>query len=337
MNTTSTIAVIGGGNWGTVVANLIASNGYKTLFYVRNQADRESINRHHINPRYLPDVRLSENITAVGDFEAPLDAASLVFLIIPAKAIRSVMTEMSAWLKGDHIIVHGTKGLEPETLKTPSQIILEASSVKQVGAISGPNLALEIAAGHPSATVIASPFARVRKLATLVLNSDVFRVYENDDLIGVELAGALKNIIAIAAGIVNGIGFGDNTKAVLLTRGVFEMTLVLQKLGGDIRTLNGLAGIGDVMATCASSKSRNNQVGFRIGQGEKLEAILDSMQMVAEGVRTTQVVFPWAKSNNLSMPITEAVYSLLFEHIPVKDAINRLMTRPVRHELGHLK
>ena len=324
--------VIGGGSWGTALANILASHGYQTLLWMRNPEGVEEVNSQRTNRRYLGDLQIHENVEATLDLERAARFSEVLIIAIPSKAFRSVSFELGNYVTGEQMLISATKGLEGESLRRMSEVLLEETCAKKVGALSGPNLAREILAGQPAATVIASPFQEVIETVEKRLAGPKFRLYGNFDLVGVEYAGALKNIYAIAAGVSAGLGFGANTLATLLTRGLAEMSRFGQRYGAERITFQGLAGVGDLAATCGSTLSRNHTVGRRLAAGESLDAIIDSLGMVAEGVPTTKLIHAHAVRESIDMPIAEAVHGLLFEGSSPQEALGQLMARASRYE-----
>jgi glycerol-3-phosphate dehydrogenase (NAD(P)+) len=325
MTASTRVAVIGGGSWGTTVAGLIAANGHEVRLWMRDPGQAAQLNASRQNARYLPGVTLPPNIEATASLEDAAYGCQTLFLMVPSHSLRAIAGELGDYLDGSRILIHGIKGIEPASFKRMSQLLREETCCRQIGVMSGPNLAKEVAAGHPSATVIASRFQEVIDAGIELLKSKTFRVYGNDDVVGTELGGSLKNVLAIASGLAHGLGFGDNTMALLLTRGLTEMTRLGTSLGAHPQTFSGLSGIGDLMATCFSPLSRNYQVGFRLAKGEALEAITADLRQVAEGVRTTQTVAEYARAHGVYMPITEGVYRVLFEGFTPKEALAALL------------
>jgi glycerol-3-phosphate dehydrogenase (NAD(P)+) len=328
----NTATVIGGGSWGTALANILGSHGYRTLLWMRSPDRVEEVNSKRTNSRYLGDFEIHENVEATLDLQHASRFSEVLIIAIPSKAFRQVSYELGNHVTGEQILVSATKGLEGESLRRMSEVLLEETCAKKVGALSGPNLAREILAGQPTATVIASPFQEVIETVEKRLAGPKFRLYGNFDLVGVEFAGALKNIYAIAAGVSAGLGFGANTLATLLTRGLAEMSRFGQRYGAQRITFQGLAGVGDLAATCGSTLSRNHTVGRRLAAGESLEAVIDSLGMVAEGVPTTRLIHAHALKESIDMPIAEAVHRLLFEGASPQEAIGQLMARASRYE-----
>ncbi|MCA9772036.1 MAG: NAD(P)-dependent glycerol-3-phosphate dehydrogenase [Myxococcales bacterium] len=333
------VGVLGGGSWGTSIAHMLGSNGHRVLLWLRDESTRESINTRHVNDRYLPDHPISERVEATDDLAEIGERCYVIFCVIPSHAMRGVAAELGRYVKGDQVLIHATKGIEADVdrhvYRRMSEVLREETCARKIGVLSGPNLAKEIMAGQPAATVVASKFPEAIKVTQELLVSPTLRVYGNHDVVGVEVGGALKNIIALASGFVNGLGLGDNTKAMLLTRGLAEITRMGVALGADPLTFSGLSGIGDLMCTCASPLSRNYQVGARLARGEALEDILESMGQVAEGVKTTRAAKGLADNLGVVMPITEAIYRILYENLPVSDAMRALMTRDPRSEVEY--
>ncbi|HEY9899529.1 MAG TPA: NAD(P)H-dependent glycerol-3-phosphate dehydrogenase [Pantanalinema sp.] len=325
MTTPHGVSVIGGGSWGTTIAHLIGENGHPVKLWMRDPEQVAELNLKHRNERYLGDLALSPRVLAVSSLEeAARDAATLV-IVTPSHSLRTIARELGDHLDGSRILIHGIKGLEPGTFKRMSQVLREETCCRKIGVLSGPNLAKEVAQGQPSATVVASAYQEVVEAGVSLLKSKTFRVYGNDDVVGTELGGTLKNIFAIAAGLAHGLGFGDNTKALLLTRGLTEMTRLGVHMGASVSTFSGLSGIGDLMATCFSPLSRNYQVGYRLSKGETLEAITHDLKQVAEGVRTTRTVADYARAKGLYLPITQGVARVLFEGATPQQALSGLL------------
>lgn len=318
------VAVVGGGSWGTTLAHLVGENDHQVIHWLRDEEVVQQINFHRSNPKYRPEVSISTNVSATSDIRE-VAQCKLILIAVPSHALREIAYELGNHLDGSHMLVHGIKGLEPETFKRMSAILKEETPCKRIGVISGPNLAEEIIKGHPSATVVASNYADVIESASAALRSTQFRVYGHDDPIGVELGGALKNIVAIASGMGHGMGFGDNTKAMLLTRGMAEIARLGVHMGAQFRTFGGLSGIGDLMATCFSPLSRNFRVGYRLARGEKLGDITRGLKQVAEGLKTAKTVHEYASRHQIYMPITEAVYHVTNHGMSPHEAISGLM------------
>ncbi len=325
----SKIAVLGGGSFGTVLANLAAKNCASVMLYVRSEEQARIMNSTRLNPNYAKDLVLDQKIKAVSSwdkvFEQDLD---LILFALPSSATREQAKIVAKYLKGSEMILHATKGIEEHSLKRISTVLKEELPVSRIGAISGPNLAGEIIKGEPAATVVASPFHDVIVAGECLLSTPRFRVYTSHDLVGVEWGGTLKNIFAIASGILDSMGFGWNTRSLLLSRGLAEMVRFGVAMGAEAETFLGLSGMGDLIATCSSNQSRNFRVGYHLAKGEKLEKVLADLGQVAEGVRTTRIVYEFAKSRNVEMPITEVVYRILQGEWTVEQGVQHLMTRP---------
>ena len=325
-------AVLGGGSWGTALASIMGSHGYDTLLWMRDEALCKTLNTSHRNPTYLGDAAIDPRVRATTDLIEAAEHAEVLIVAIPSKHFRSVMRDVGDHLSGDQVVISATKGLEAEGLKRMSEVIAEETCVRKIGAISGPNLAREIVAGQPAATVVASAFESVIQKVERMLAGPTFRLYGNFDLPGTEYAGALKNIYAIAGGVAAGLGFGANTLSTLITRGLAEMSRFGERYGAERLSFQGLAGVGDLVATCSSTLSRNHTVGRHLAQGEKLEEIIANLGMVAEGVNTTRVIHTHAVEEGIDMPIASAVYRLLFEDATPHEALSELMARDSRYE-----
>ncbi len=329
--------VVGGGTFGTALAVILLDMGKRVRMWVRREDQAAEINKEHANKRYLPDFPLPETLEATTDLAGSVAGTPLVLMAVPSRSFRGVARQVGDAIEGDQIVVHTTKGFEIESFQRMSQILREETCTLKIGAFSGPNLAVELMKGHPAGATVASNYQEVLDTAQDLFRGGRMRVYGSRDVVGTEMAGAVKNIIALAAGISDGMGFGDNTKALLLTRGLNEMARLGVSLGGDVFTFSGLAGFGDLMATCASPLSRNHQVGSRLAGGETLDGILESMTQVAEGVPTTEAVHRHAVSRGLDLPIVRAVHGILFEGWKVADALAQLMAIPVGDELSALR
>lgn len=327
------VGVIGGGSWGTTVAHILSQQANNHVkIWIRDSEVVDTINHTHRNPKYTGDTPLSERIVASSDLEAIVRICPLIFIVVPSAAARQVLHDMGAYLNGSQILIHCIKGFEHTSFMRISSIIREETCCRKIGVLSGPNLAKEILDNHPSATVVASPYAEVVAQAQAAMTSTYFRVYGHQDVIGAEIAGALKNIIALASGMSSGLGYRHNTQSLLLTRGLVEMTRFGMHMGAEASTFRGLAGMGDLIATCSSDLSRNYQVGYRIAQGEGLAHVLKTMSYVSEGVPTTRSVYQMSQKMGIEMPITEGVYGILEGHVSPQEAISALMQREQRYE-----
>ena len=336
---TMPVGVLGGGSFGSAVANLLAENQPVILFTrstdVANEINEKRINRGR---------KMHENVTATSDVQEVADQCSLIYPILPSAAFRDSIRKIAPFLTPEHILIHGTKGvdvqlpegdeltaeykLNPKSVNTMSEVILQETIVRRVGCLAGPNLASEILNGQPAATVIASHFNEVIKLGQRMLRTSRFQVYGSHDLAGVEIAGVLKNVIALASGALNGLGFGENAKALLISRGLVEMIHVGKYLGGDAVAFLGLAGVGDLIATCSSEKSRNYTVGYRLAKGETLTAILADMEEVAEGLNTLRISRSMANYLGIRTPLTETIYEVIYGDKTVEEGLEYLMKFP---------
>lgn len=327
-----TIGVIGAGSWGTAIAKILGDNERDVLLWARRSEVIDEINRDHQNSRYLPDIRLPRSIEATKEIQLICRKAKLIIVVIPSHAFRQTVHQLGAYLDGEHLLIHATKGIEDQSFKRMSELLREETPVRKIGVLSGPNLALEIAQEKPSGTVIASRYDDVVRRVQEAMNNSYFRVYGSSDVVGAEIGGTFKNIVALAAGVADGLELGANTKALLMTRGVNEMARFGMAMGAKVLTFGGMAGFGDMMATCSSSLSRNHQVGERLAKGEKLEAILDDMKMVAEGVKATKAVYAFCEAKKLKLPIVDAVYRLLYQDQGVEQVIKGLMSEDAGDE-----
>ena len=331
------ISIIGAGSFGTAIAMLSASNGHQVSMWARESEVVDGINKNHYNPAYLPDIKLSDKIIAYHKLEEALKDADMVVFATPTHAMREVSTKAKDFLSGNEIIISVAKGIEQDSLMTPSQILVNVLDgvvlEDQIGVLTGPSHAEEVGL-MKATTVVATAYSkRAARAIQETFMTTMFRVYLNQDIIGAEIGGALKNIMAIAAGIVDGAELGDNAKAALITRGLHEMKRMGSTLGASQDTFSGLTGMGDLIVTCTSTHSRNRYVGYNIGKGKTLKEITSGMNMVAEGVKTARSVHQWSQKNGVEMPITEAVYKVLFKNMDPKDAVNELMTRNAKDEI----
>ncbi len=332
------VLIVGGGSFGTALATLLSETGRAFELWVRRKETAEEINKRHTNSRYAKGHKLAASIRATTNLDEAVKRAPAILMAVPSRSFREVARAVGDSIQGDQVLVHTTKGFEIETFKRMSTILREETCTLKIGVFAGPNLAGEIMAGHPAGATVASHYDEViRTVQGLFAGSGRIRVYGGHDVVGTEAASAFKNIIALAAGMSDGMGFGDNTKSLLITRGLSEMARVGVALGADVFTFSGLTGVGDLMCTCASSLSRNHQVGERLATGETLEDILESMTQVAEGVPTTKAVQRYAESAGLDLPIVGAVYRILFEQADVAKSIEQLMHLPVGDELAALR
>lgn len=331
------VTVIGAGSFGTALAMVLDKAANKVQIWAREKEIADQINNEHHNPTYLPDLELSDGILAYSDLKQCLQGQDMVIFATPSHTLRDVAAMVKEVLTGDEILVTVAKGIENNTFKTMSQVLIDVMEglifEDRIGVLYGPSHAEEVAILKPTTVVASSYSSRTAKIIQETFLTPMFRVYINNDVIGVEIGGSVKNIMAIAAGIIDGAELGDNAKAALITRGLHEMKRMGLMLGAHSDTFAGLTGMGDLIVTCTSTHSRNRSVGFRIGKGEKLNDIIKSMNMVAEGIKTTKSVWDWSLKNKVEMPITHAVYRILFENVDPKDALYDLMTRDVKDEI----
>ena len=329
------IAVIGAGSWGTAVADIVGSKQPVTL-WARREDLANAINETRTNPDYLPDHILSERLTATADLEQTLASAEAIVMGVPSHGFRSVLESARSQIDPETPILSLAKGVERESLMRMTEVtadVLGDHRRDRIGVLTGPNLAREIVAGQPAATVIAMEDETAAKSLQSVFISQSFRVYTNDDVIGSESAGALKNVMAIAAGMAHGLSFGDNTMATLITRALAELTRLGIAMGGRPLTFAGLAGMGDLIATCMSSQSRNHTVGYGLGRGKSLDKIIAEMNQVAEGVKSTPGILALAERHEIEMPIAIQVARVLYDGASPLEAVSNLMGREAKAEM----
>lgn len=331
------VLIVGGGSFGTALGTILVEMKKRVLLWVRREDQAGEINSRHTNRRYLPGHKLPPALEATTDLAGAVKRTRAVLMAIPSRSFRDVARAVGDHIEGDQILAHTTKGFEIETFKRMSTILREETCTLKIGVLSGPNLSAELMAGHPAGATVASHFNEVIRTVQDLFKDARMRVYGGHDVVGTEVGGAFKNILAIASGMADGTGFGDNTKALLLTRGLSEMARIGVALGADVFTFCGLTGIGDLICTCASPLSRNYSVGSRLAKGETLDEILDSMNHVAEGVPTTAAVHKHATSIGLDLPIVGAVHDVLYKGQTVPKAVKKLMTIPTGDELSALQ
>ncbi|MBB6735774.1 NAD(P)H-dependent glycerol-3-phosphate dehydrogenase [Cohnella zeiphila] len=332
----NTVAVLVAGSWGTALARVLADNGRRVALWTRNSAQAEEINTNRTNARFLPNASLPEGITATTDMEAALAGAEAAVFVAPSGSMREVARQAAKHVKSDALIVHATKGFESETLKRMSVVLAEelGRPEERIVVLSGPSHAEEVIDRHPTTVVVASGSMDAAEAAQdLFMNESYFRVYTNPDVVGVETAGAIKNIIALGAGLTDGLGFGDNAKAALITRGLAEIGRLGAAMGANPLTFAGLAGVGDLIVTCTSRHSRNWRAGSMLASGLRLDEVLDRMGMVVEGVRTTKAARELATRYEVEMPITSELFKVLFEDKDPSGAVGALMGRVRTHEI----
>ncbi|WP_040951206.1 NAD(P)H-dependent glycerol-3-phosphate dehydrogenase [Gorillibacterium massiliense] len=329
-------ALLVAGSWGTAIATVLADNGHDVVIWTRRQDQADEININHTNAKYLPDVRLSERIRATSSMEEAVTGADAVVLAATSSSMREVAALVKPYLDERTLIIHATKGFEAETLKQMTEVIAEEipqTDRKRIVVLSGPSHAEEVVLRCPTTTVVAAEDVSAAEAAQDLLMNSYFRVYTNPDVTGVEVGGALKNIIALGVGMSDGLGFGDNAKAALMTRGLTEIVRLGIAMGANPLTFSGLAGLGDLIVTCTSKHSRNWRAGYMLGQGASLTDVLDKMQMVVEGVKTTSAASKLAETYKVRMPITNALYGVLFAGKRPKEAVEELMGRLKTHEI----
>lgn len=327
------MCVLGTGSWGSALAIALCNNGYKVDMWTRNEKQAEEINTTRENSKFLPGVVFPDNITVSTNLESVIKDSKIVVLAVPSQAVRSVSKQIKPFIKKEQIIVDVAKGLEKGTGLRLSEVVKEELPDNEYVTLSGPSHAEEVSRYMPTTIVAASPNLKVAETVQAAFMNPVLRVYTNPDIIGVELGGALKNIIAFGAGMCDGLGYGDNTKAALMTRGITEIGRLGVAMGADVTTFTGLSGIGDLIVTCTSMHSRNRRAGILMGQGKSLEETLDEVQMVVEGIVATEVAYKVGKELNIDLPITNAIYSVLYQGVDPKEAVNSLMTRNKKNEM----
>ena len=341
------IGVIGAGSFGTSVANILAENNAEVILYARSKEKAEIIQkkRTSASQRLMTNIRITNDLSDVGS------ECEVIFPVVPSANFREMMKSLSPHLRPYHVLIHGTKGfdlnygeeetespnvIKREHVRTMSQVITEESSVVRVGCLAGPNLAKELADKKPAASVIASEFDEVIEVGRNLLKNDRYLIYGSTDLIGIELCGILKNIIAVGAGTIHGLGLGENAKSMFISRGLVEMVQIGKVLGGNAKAFLGLAGVGDLIATCSSGLSRNFTVGTRLAKGEMIDQIISSMEEVAEGVKTINLMHDLAKFLKIRVPITETLFGIIHGSLSVSEAHTYLMNFPFRAEIDFL-
>ena len=319
------IAVLGGGSFGTTLGNMMAEKNHQVTLWLRNQSRADEINQQHKNSYYLPDLTLNENFRASTDLQESLQNVDIVFVAVPSSSCREVSRDLIQYISKETLVISTTKGIERPQFKLMSEVLRENLADNPLGVLSGPNLAKEIANREITATVIASDSSRLIATVQDALQSSYFRVYGSNDVYGVELSGALKNIYAIISGIGAAMEMGSNTRAMLMTRSLAEMSRFAVSMGANPMTFLGLAGVGDLIVTCSSSLSRNYQVGFAIGNGKSLEQATEELGQVAEGVNTLRLVKEQADKQDVYMPLAQGLFEILFNHVGVAEMVSKLM------------
>lgn len=329
------IAVLGPGSWGTALAKVLVENGHDVTIWGREVDQIAEINQQHTNQRYLPDLLLPRELKAESDLKTAVTGADAILFVVPTKTIRSVAAQLVAVLDTKPVIIHASKGLEQGTHKRISQVLMEeipADKRQDVVVLSGPSHAEEVAVRDITTITAASKNLKYAEYVQQLFMNDYFRIYTNDDVIGVETGAALKNIIALGSGAIHGLGFGDNAKAAIMTRGLAEISRLGVAMGADPLTFIGMSGVGDLIVTCTSVHSRNWRAGDLLGRGRNLQEVLDNMGMIVEGVSTTKAAYELSQELNVEMPITETIYQVLYEGADVQEAAKLIMLRDGRSE-----
>jgi glycerol-3-phosphate dehydrogenase (NAD(P)+) len=330
--------VVGAGSWGTALAKMLSDKGYRINLWGHRQEHVDEIVSNRENLTYLPGFKLSDNLTATADLKEAVAGQTMVVMVVPSHGFREVFRRLLPNLSNNTYVISAVKGIENDTQMTMDQVMedelasMDSPPVLHLGVLAGPSFAKEVAAGVPTAVTVAAKSKEEALFFQEFFNAPLFRVYASTDLIGVELSGALKNIIAIAAGICDGLGYGTNTRAALITRGLAEISRLGIKMGANPLTFSGLGGLGDLVLTCTGDLSRNRTVGLKLGQGKKLSTILDEMNMVAEGVKTTKSAWNLARKMAVEMPILEQVYQVIYNDKPCESAVRDLLARSLKEE-----
>lgn len=327
------VGVLGGGSWGTALAILLSNKDIQVDMWVRNSEQVDSMNSNRENTRYLPNIKLPDNLSVSTDLEKAIYKKDVIVLSVPTHGVRETLNYAKNFINKDQIIVNVAKGIENDSLMRISEIVNEILPYNNYAVLSGPSHAEEVGINLPTTVVSASRNKDVAEYIQDLFITSNFRVYTNPDIIGVELGGSLKNIIALGAGISDGLGYGDNTKAALMTRGNIEMARLGVKLGANANTFSGLTGIGDLIVTCTSMHSRNRRCGILLGQGLSLDEAIKEVGMVVEGVKTTKSAYKLAQKFEVEMPITEEIYNVLYNGEDVSESVNKLMGREKKHEM----
>ncbi|HKM02239.1 MAG TPA: NAD(P)H-dependent glycerol-3-phosphate dehydrogenase [Sedimentibacter sp.] len=326
------ITLLGGGSWGTALAKLLSENGHKVTVWLRDENQCQTLRTERVNKKYLPKVQIPENIVFTSDINEAVRDAQILLLVIPTQMVRGVLKQIKDEYKRDKIIINASKGIEIGTMDLVSNIVKEETKNCTFAVLSGPSHAEEVGLSMPTAITIACENKDVAEEIQDAFMSTYFRVYTNEDVIGAELGGALKNIIALGAGISDGIGYGDNAKAALMNRGIVEIARLGIAMGADVHTFYGLSGIGDLIVTCTSKHSRNWNAGYLIGQGLSKDEAIKKIGMVVEGIPTTYAAYALSKKLKVDMPIVDAMYDILENNADVKETVNKLMLRDKKEE-----
>ncbi|MDD4504456.1 MAG: NAD(P)H-dependent glycerol-3-phosphate dehydrogenase [Clostridiaceae bacterium] len=330
------ISIIGAGSWGTAISVLLAGKGMNVKLWARDKELIKKVKNTRENSDYLPGTVLADNILISSDMEYCCSEGEIIIIASPSHAMRDICGQIRKFASKEQVVVSLAKGIENVTLLRMSEIIKELMPENEVAVVSGPSHAEEVARGIPTAVVASSQKRDVAEYIQDIFMTPLFRVYTNPDIVGVELGGALKNIIALGAGIIDGLELGDNTKAAVMTRGIVEMSRLGESMGASRNTFTGLSGIGDLIVTCTSMHSRNRRAGIAIGQGKSVEEVLGGTKMVVEGIRTTKSAFQLAHRQKVEMPITQEIYNLLFDKEDIRNSVMNLTMRSKTHEMEEL-
>jgi glycerol-3-phosphate dehydrogenase (NAD(P)+) len=326
------ISVLGDGGWGTTLALLLSGKGYEVTLWGAFENYTKILAKNRLNPKFLPGIHIPRRIEITSDLKKAINYKDIIVLAIPSQYTRNILKRIKGNFNKNTTFLSVTKGIEIKSSKRISEVINSELGKVKLAVLSGPTIAGEVVKGIPTTAVIASDNKKVRKLLQNVFNTENFRVYTNADLVGVELGGSLKNVIAIACGVSDGLGFGTNTKAAILARGLAEISRLGKKMGAKLETFSGISGLGDLVTTCISQQSRNRFVGEQIGKGKTLKEIHQHMQMIAEGVPTAKSAYALSKKYKVEMPITKEVYKLLYQNKTPRQAVSDLMTRKSKEE-----
>lgn len=326
------ITVLGGGSWATALSRLLSENGHNVTVWLRDEAQARELTVKRVNEKYLPKVKIPENIVFTSDINKAAEEAEILLLVIPTQMVRGVLKQIKDEYKDGKIIINASKGIEKGTMKLVSRIVKEESKNTIFAVLSGPSHAEEVGLSLPTAITVACENKDVAEEIQDIFMSEYFRVYTNEDVLGAELGGALKNIIALGAGISDGVGYGDNAKAALMNRGIVEIARLGVAMGADLHTFYGLTGIGDLIVTCTSKHSRNWNAGYLIGQGLTKDEAIRKVGMIVEGIPTTYAAYELSKKLKVEMPIVDAMYDVLENNADVKETVNKLMLRDKKEE-----
>ncbi|MCK5581306.1 MAG: NAD(P)-dependent glycerol-3-phosphate dehydrogenase [Candidatus Omnitrophica bacterium] len=329
---TKNIAVIGDGGWGTTLALCLARNNYPVTVWGAFPANIRHIQKTGVNTKFLPGIKLPKKIAFTSGLDEAVNSADILVLSTPSQYLRGVLKKLKKLNLANKIILSVIKGIDTKTLERMSEVITKELNPSQFAVLSGPTIAIEVAKGIPSTAVIASKSKQTATQLQKIFNSDRFRIYTNTDVTGIEIGGSIKNVIALACGVCDGLGYGTNTKSAIMTRGLVEMSRLGKALGAKPKTFSGLAGLGDLVTTCVSPNSRNRSVGEQLGKGKSIKKILAGMNMVAEGVETVKAVYKLSKRHNISMPISNEVYNIIYKGKKPQKAVEDLMARKIKAE-----